>query len=130
MAGWLETLQSMDEKQCKMTVNFLARRAFGQTAEILVSRNEHNDCYSVYLLYKGTMFFLIPYDSSGRIFSDGWRGRSIKMPIWKNVLKNMFEVVARSNGYVSYLSDKAHIVDSNISLEETLISAELSLNNN
>lgn len=129
MTGWLETLNNMDEEQCKMTVNFLARRAFGKIAEILASKDEHSDCYFANLLYKGTKFFLIPYDSSGRTISGVCRFRSIKKSIWKTVLKDMLEI-AYSGGYVSYLSNEAHIVDSSTSLEEALISAELSLNSN
>ena len=96
-----------------------------------MSKNKYTGYYIPSLLYKGNEFYLIPYDSLGRTIPGPIVSsfKSIKKSIWKAVLKNMLEI-AYSGGYVSYLSNRAHIVDSNVSLEEALISTELSLNNN
>ena len=123
MAGWLDTLNSMDEDLCKRVVNALAKRAFGTKAEVKIKESSfRHDAYVVYLYFKGHFFYLIPYKSDKEYYFNGLD--RIKKPIWRNLLQKMLEC-ANDECYVSYLPHEKHIVDSSTTLEEALMLVDL-----
>lgn len=123
MAGWLKTLQSMDEDLCERVVNALAKRAFGKEAEVKIEESHfrYNE-YMTYLYFKGAFFYLIPFKSSKEYCSNDFN--KLEKPSWRSLLRKMLEL-ADDGGYVSYLPYEKHIIDSSTTLEEALMLVEL-----
>ena len=123
MAGWLNTLNSMDEDLCKRVVNALAKRAFGEEAEVKIQESwyKYNE-YEILLHFKGAFFYLIPFKSDKEYCSNGFN--ELEKPSWKSLLRKMLEF-ADDGSYVSYLPQEKHIVDSSTTLEEALMLIDL-----
>lgn len=123
MAGWLETLQSMDEDLCKRVVNALAKRAFGTEAEVMIKESLYKcNEYEALLHFKGALFYLIPFKSDKEHCSNGLH--ELENPSWRSLLRKMLEF-ADDGSYVSYLPQEKHIVDSSTTLEEALMLVDL-----
>lgn len=123
MAGWLDTLNSMDEDLCEHAVNALVKKAFGKEAEMKIEESRYKyDEYEAHLHFKGTFFYLIPFKSNKEHDANDFS--RLEKPIWRNLLQKMLEV-ADDKGYVSYLPYENHIVDSSTTLEEALVLTNL-----
>ena len=123
MAGWLDTLNSMDEDLCKRVVNAFAKRAFGKEAEVKIEESWYKcNEYEALLHFKDALFYLIPFKSDKEYCSNGFH--ELDKPSWRSLLIKMLEL-ADDGGYVSYLPQEKHIVDSSTTLEEALMLVDL-----
>ena len=107
---------SLDEATCKAILDALAKKAYGPTSYV----NFLNAAVMVNI--KNENYFLLMYNSM-----TGRRVKSISYYNginWKNVL-NDFKQNADDGMFISYLPNRAHLIDSSISIEEIIISLEL-----
>ena len=113
-------VESLSEAQCKAVLDFLAKQAYGEYAEICIKKNKIG--YDVVLKIKDVEYYLIGYDGPKlkTFFEFDYENFT-----WRDLLSQLEDFAQKSNAYVSYLQNKPHLIDNSISIEEIIINLEL-----
>ena len=114
-------VESLSEAQCKVVVDCLAKQAYGEHAEIYIKKNKNG--YNVVLKIEDTSYFLLGYVElklNRTFFEFDYENFT-----WRDFLSQLEDFVQKPNAYVSYLKNKPHLIDNNISIEEIIINLDL-----
>lgn len=132
MYQWIEKIYSLDESICKSIVQHLAKDAFGNNVSIVIEPVDSailKSKWRISLVMKKISFFLLVF-SDNRIISNFEDFKYDiffeSKPMWRDVLKKLLSIACQGY-YVSYLLNKAHLIDLSTDLEKFVIKAELDI---
>lgn len=112
-----------DESLCKAIIDFLAKQAYGEHAEICIKKSNLGYGYDAMLKIEDMEYFLL-----------GYVGLELKRSFfefyyedftWRDLLNQLEDFAQKPNAYVSYLKSKPHLIDNSTSIEEIIIKLDL-----
>lgn len=120
-------LSSLDENTCKAALNALAKKAYGEQANIYLSAltyySESLICYNVILNVDCNEYFMLGFIGSEA--KKSFYTLENKDFSWRKLLQEIFDFIKEPDSYVSYSDTAEHLIDNSTFLEEVLVNIDL-----